>query len=371
MKCRLGVLQIIIFAMMGFFLGCGNNEENKSLESTTIGNNNDYQKIPVEAFIVREKNVHRNFSSGGVLQPKHDVDIVAEVAGKIEKIYKSIGDRVTRNDVLALIDDDIPLSNYKQARSQVLSAESNLKIVRLNLISDEELFKSGDISKLEYENSSLTVKTAEANHLSAIATLSLLEKAYNDTRVKSPFNGQISRKYIDIGKMVNPNMPLYRVVDLSSLKLELGIPQEFISDVHPGTRVRVVVSALNDENFEGQVLYISPQADERTGSFTVEIHVKNTSQGRLKAGMTAKAEIIFESNSNQLLIPDHAIVKSNDSSFVFLISGNHASPVPVITGDIYKNLVTVKKGLAEGDTIVVVGLKNLTDKSPVWIESVQ
>jgi len=371
MKCRLGVLQIIIFAMMGLFLSCDNSKEDKSTESTTIGMSNDYQSIPVEAFIVRKKDVQRNYSSSTVLQPKHSVDIVAEVSGKIEKIYKSLGDRVTRNDVLALIDDDIPLSNYKQAESQVLSAENNLKIVRLNLISDDDLFNGGDISKLEYENSLLAVKTAEANHLSAIASLSLLEKAYNDTRVKSPINGQIARKYIDIGKMVNPNMPLYRVVDLSLLKLEIGLPQEIISHVNPGTKVLVAVSALDDETFKGKVRYISPQAGERTGSFMVEIHVKNTSQGRLRAGMTARAEIIFENNSNQLLIPDHAIVKSNDSSFVYMISGNHASPVSVITGDNYKDHVIVKKGLAEGDTIVSVGIKNLNGKSPVWIESVQ
>ncbi len=371
MKSNSNLLQIIIFTLLVWFTGCENSDNKNAPVADPKMMDEVSQKIPVEIYIVKNREVQRDFSSSGILQPKHSVDIVAEVAGKIEKIEKSVGDHVTRNDVLAQIDDAIPLSNYKQAKSQVLSAENNLKITRLNLQSDEELFKSGDISKLEYENSVLTVKTAEANHLSALATLSLLEKAYNDTRIKSPINGQISRKYIDIGKMVNPNTPLYRVVDLSLLKLEIGMPQEYISNVHKGTRVRVAVSALGDEIFEGQVRYVSPQAEERTGSFAVEIHVKNTSRERLMAGMTARAEIIFENSSNKLLVPDHSLIKNNDSSFVFLIEGNHASQVPVIVGETYGNFVTVNNGLAEGDSIVTVGIKSLNDGSSVWVESVQ
>jgi len=371
MKFKTILLHSVMIALLGSFSSCENNDKKNALPDDPEVKKENAQKVPVEVFIVRSKNVQRDFTASGVLQPKHNVDIVAEVAGKIEKINKSVGDRVTRNDVLAQIDDDIPLSNYKQAKSQVLSAENNLKITRLNLISDEELFKSGDISKLEYENSVLAVKTAEASHLSALATLSLLEKAYNDTRIKSPINGQISRKYIDIGKMVNPNIPLYRVVDISLLKLEIGMPQEYISQVRKGTRARVVVSALNDGIFEGRVKYISPQAEERTGSFLIEIHIKNTPEGRLMAGMTASAEIIFENNSNQLLIPDHATIKNNDSTSVYLISGNHALRVPVILGETYDNFVAVNNGLSEGDSIVIVGLKNIIDGSPVWIESVQ
>ena len=198
MKLSAFALYIIIVLTTGVWSGCDSADQKAVSENPRdIAGDND-QRIPVEAYIVRNKNIQRNFSSSGVLKPKHEVDIVAEVAGKIETIHKSVGDQVTRSDILALIDDDIPLSNYKQAKSQVLSAENNLKIARLNLQSDEELFKSGDISKLEYENSVLTVKTAEANHLSALANLSLLEKAYNDTRIKSPIEGLISRKYIDI-----------------------------------------------------------------------------------------------------------------------------------------------------------------------------
>jgi len=324
--------------------------------------------IPVEGLVVKSKSMYKNISLSGMLDPKHSVDILAEVSGKIVKINKKLGDFVSTTDILAIIDDKIPLSNYKQAKSQVLSAENNLNITKLNLISDEELYQSGDISKLEYENSVLAVKTAEANHLSALATLSSMEKTYEDTRIKSPIMGLISRKYIDLGTMVNPNSPLYRVVDISQLKIEVGIPQEMISRIRPGTKANIVISALAKDKFEGYVRFISPQADENTGSFTVEIFVNNTKDGRIKAGMTARVEIIMSNENNQIVIPDHALITKNDSSFVYKISDDIAKMIPVQIRDSYETQISIEDGLTIGDTIVVVGMENLKNGSAVWIE---
>ena len=178
--------------------------------------------VPVEALVLKTKSAEQNISVTGVLKPMHSVEIVAEVSGKVQKLYKKLGDYVSTRDTMAVIDDVIPLSNYRQAESQVLSAKNNLKIAQLNLESDRELFENGDISELAYENSLLAFKSAEANHLSALANLSSMEKMYMDTRVMSPIAGLVSRKYIDIGTMVSPNTPLFRVVELSKLKIEVG-----------------------------------------------------------------------------------------------------------------------------------------------------
>jgi RND family efflux transporter MFP subunit len=362
------MLSLMMCILVGsLFISCEQEETNNMQTDREISISNN-RGIPVEAMIVKSKNVSKNIYLSGMLDPKHSVDILAEVSGKIVKINHKLGESITKKDILAVIDDKIPLSNYKQAKSQVLSAENNLNIARLNLISDEELFQSGDISKLEYENSLLAVKTAEANHLSALATLSLMEKRYKDTRIKAPIDGLISRKYIDLGTMVNPNSPLYRVVDISELQVEVGIPQEMVSRIKPGDKANIEISALSNELYEGEIRFISPQADENTGSFAVEIYVNNTKYKKIKAGMTARVEIILSSKNNQMVIPDHARVSKNDSSFVYKISGDQAILVPIVIGDIYETQLSIENGLALGDTIVVVGMKNLKGRSRVWIE---
>jgi len=239
------VTSVFLFSVliMFFVVSCG--QENKS--ETTLKNDNieketegesakdKIQKgdrgIPVEALVIKPRKVEQKVPFTGIVKPLHSVDIAAEVSGKIIRINKKLGDKVTTKDILAVIDDKIPLGQYKQAKAQVLSSDNNLKIAELNLKSDKELLEKGDISRLAYENSSLAVKNAEANRLSALANLSLLEKRYNDTRIMSPIDGLISRKYVDIGSMLMNNMPVYRVVDITEVKIEIGLTQNMINRI--------------------------------------------------------------------------------------------------------------------------------------------
>jgi membrane fusion protein (multidrug efflux system) len=324
--------------------------------------------VPVEAMIVRLVNVEQNVSLTGVLEPVHAVDLMSEVSGKVVRINKNIGDVVDTKDVIAVLDDNVPRNNYEHAKAQVLSAETNLKITRLNLQSDEDLFNNGDISELEYQNSLLTVKTAEANYQSALASLSMLEKTYNDTRIISPITGLISRKYVDLGTMVTINMPVYRVVDLSNLKLNAGVSQEVISRVKSDNQAEITISGLNNRKFTGYVKRISPQADEQTGAFMVEIHVKNTPDYQIKAGMTAKADLHLREDINRLALPDYAVVSKSGSSYAYRIKNNRAYLTQLDIGETVGGHLVINDGISAGDTIVVVGMKNLGVETPVIIE---
>ncbi len=365
------LIQISILTALLFIFSCGQNTEG---QSSNPGNEQKddvkITKIPVEALIVQKKLIKQYLSLSGALEPLHSVDIVSEVSGKVKQINKKLGDAVTSRSILAVIDDKIPLSCYNQAKSQVLSAENNLKIAQLNLKSDKELLENGDISQLAYENSLLAVKTAEANHLSAIANLSIMEKGYQDTRIMSPIKGLISRKYVELGTMVNPNMPLYHVVDLTILKIQVGIPQDVISYVNIGSPAKIKISALKGREFDGSVRFISPQADGSTGSFTAEIHIKNSNDLKIRAGMTAKIALTLTSMDEQLVIPYYALVSKNGDKAVYKIENETAQLTDIFTVGAFGSHIVVSDGLAEGDTIVVVGMKNLGLKTKVWIETI-
>lgn len=356
------------------FVSCGtesSQDQSSMPDSTkTITQQTSTRVVPVEAQVIKLQTIEENIPLTGVLQPIRSVDIVAEISGEIVQINKNLGKYVTLADTLAIIDDIIPLTNYQQARSQVLQTEANLKISQLNLKSDKDLFQNGDISELAYENSLLNVKTAEANHLSALANLSLMEKNYHETRIKTPIPGLISRKYVELGTMVTPNMPVYRVVDLSALKIEVGIPQTLIDRITIGSYAKIVISALNDQAFDGEVRYISPQADENTGAFTTEIHVKNIDNLKIKAGMTAKIELVLQDISNRIAIPDYAIVSRKEENYIYKIQNNVARIWKIEIGGSFGSKIFVRSGISEGDTIVVVGMKNLGEETNVWIEQV-
>lgn len=363
--------KIILVLFLLSIMSCGNNNNNnKEVAPNIESTSSEIKVVPVEVIVASKQNLEATIPFTGVLAPSRSVDIISEVSGKVQKINKKLGQVVSTKDVLALIDDEVPYNQFQQAQAQKLSADNSLKIAQLNLESDNILFDNNDISKIAYENSVLAVKNAEANQLSTIANLSLLEKNYNNTRIKSPISGIISRKHIELGTMVNIGLPIYRVVDLSILKIEIGISQDMVNYVKVGSQANVQISALNNQNFNGIVQYISPQANEQTGTFKAEIYVPNTSEIEIRAGMTASIELDISNKEKLLSVPNYALVTKNGDHFIYKVKNNLAELYKIDIGQSLGNNTIVNSGLIEGDTIVVVGMKNLGEKTSVFIETV-
>lgn len=342
-------------------------ENNNGKEFNVDQSNNTSKAIPVEAMVLNEKIIEQRFSLTGVLVPQNSVDIIAEVSGKIISINKNLGDFIEANQTLAEIDDVIPKSNFEQAEAQVLSSENNVKILKTNLDSDKLLYENGDISKLQYENSVLGVKNAEAQYLSAVALLSVAKKNYDDTKIKSPISGFISRKNINIGTMVTAGIPVYRIVDLSKMKMEVSVPQEIINKVKIGDKAIITISALDGKTFDGIVKRISPEADKTTGGFMIELLIDNKSN-LIKAGMTAKLELLLTTQVKTLSIPHYSLVLKNGENYVYKISKGIAKLTAIKIGESMGENIIVKNGLYPKDTIVVVGMNNLGVNTKVNIE---
>ncbi len=361
--------KFLILIVLNFFIILGCEEEGSSSNEHTIEPPKEEQValVPVEAMEIKERIIEQKLPLTGVLAPNNSVDLVAEGCGKTVEIKKELGDYVSANQTLAVLDDIIAESQHKQAQAQVLSTENNLAISESNLKSDKMLFENGDISELAFSSSQLAFKSAEAQHLSAIATLSIAKKTFDDTRIKSPISGFISRKYIEYGTMVSTGSVVFRVVDLSKLKINVSVPQEMINRVKVGGKANISISALNGKTFYGIVKRVSPQADESTGGFIVEIQVVNK-ENQIKAGMTAKIELLLYKEQKALAIPEYSLVTKEDENYVYKIDNNFAELVKVKLGETIGKNIIVETGLSVGDKIVVVGMKNLGIKTKVSIE---
>ncbi len=360
------VISIIIFS-------CGQKQDETSTipKGTMAEGTENLQKVPVEALVLQPQNANLEIPLTGVAQPIHEVDIISEVSGKIVNIGKELGDPIISGDTLARIDDRVYFAQYRQAQAHVITAKTNLAIAQSNYKSDETLYKNGDISGLAKDNSLLAVQNAEAGLIAAEAALVMAEKSYRDTRFVSQITGLISRKSIDLGTMVNPGMMVYRIVDLSVLKIQAGVSQTFRNRIHIDDYARITIAALENRAFNGIVKHISPQADEVSGSFAVEIHAPNDHGYPIKAGMTASIRLILTSVENQVVIPDHATVRKDEKLCVYCLSQGYANLREIKTGEILNGQMIVKEGLTFGDTIVVTGMNNLGEKTPITIESIR
>lgn len=357
-----------VIALSWCVLSCGPQQDSEADGSAAAGAG-AVRTVPVEAMVVRTETVEETVEVTGVIVPHRAVDVVAEIGGRLTRVLAEVGHRVRTGDTLAVIDDRVPESRLEHAFAQVLSSRNKLKIARLNFKSDHQLFEHGDISQLAFENSRFAVKEAEAELKSNQADLSRARKEFEDTRLTSPIDGWISRKHVELGTMITVGAATYRVVNLDTMKVTLGIPQTAIGRVREGAPVRITVAG--GQTFEGHVRHISPQAEEATGAFPVEVHVTNTADTSIRAGMSAHCRVMLSGSRLQFVVPGDAVLARDGQEHVYRIREGIARLTGVKTRETFSSRVAVEMGLAEGDTIVVVGMKRLGVETPVAIRALR
>ena len=357
-----------VLALCFCVLSCASQEDSDAGGSAEPGVDT-VRAVPVLASVVRPEQVEEAIEVNGVIAPHRAVDVVAEAGGRLIRVQADVGQRVTAGDTLAVIDDRVAASRLDHAEAQVLSARNKLKIARLNFESDRQLLDSGDISRLAFETSRFAVKSAEAELKSNQAELSRARKGYEDTRLTSPIDGWVSRKHIEPGAMMSVNKAAYRVVDLTTMKITLGIPQSAIGRVRPGGSVRITIDALGDRTYDGYVRYISPQAEETTGAFPAEVHLANTPGMTIRAGLTARCRVILGGSDLQFVVPGNAVVARDGKEYVYRIRDGIALLTEVETRKTFGGHVAVEAGLEEGDSIVVEGMNRLGAATRVTIRN--
>lgn len=327
--------------------------------------------VPVRARVVRQEHVEEAIEVTGVIAPHRAVDVVAETGGRLTRVSVDVGHRVSAGDTLAVIDDRVAASRLEHAKAQVLSVRNKLEIARLNFESDRQLLDSGDISRLAFETSRFAVKSAEAELKSNQAELSRARKGFEDTRLTSPIDGWISRKHVELGAMMTAGNAAFRVVDLTTMKITLGIPQAAIGRVAAGGDVRITVDALGGRTNDGYVRHVSPQAEETTGAFPVEVHVANTTGMAIRAGMTARCRVILRDSGLQFVVPGSAVVARDGKEYVYRILAGVARLSEVETRATFGAHVAVEAGLEQGDSIVVEGMNRLGAATRVTVRALR
>src|SRR5262245_17887861 len=151
----------------------------------------------------------------------------------------------------------------------------------------------------------------------ARARVALANKAFADTVVRAPFNGVVAQRLVSVGDYVTRGTKVAVVVRVNPLRVQLTVPEQFISAVSVGQPVGFVVDAYPDRQFEGRVKYVSPalQADQR--ALTIEAVVPNPN-AELKPGLFATARIEQKERTPGVLVPTAAVPTAGGTSRAFV-----------------------------------------------------
>lgn len=336
---------VIFFAFTILFYSCSNQSNSQATKEK-----NDDPGIPVETAKVILGSVTATYTGSATLEAEAEAEVVAKVSGVVKDFFVEEGDSIKAGQVLAKLDDEQFILELNQAKSRLEQLASEFE-------RNENLFKNKITSLEAYE------KTKSEYHTQK-AACDLAQLRLNYTKIKAPINGIISRRHIKVGNMVNLNQPTFHITDFDPLLAVLHIPEREINKLQIGFPANLSADALPGVEFKGKILRISPVVNAGTGTVKVTVVVDDKTD-KLKPGMFTRAQIIYDTHKNTLLVPKNAIVTEDIEFSVFVVNEDTVSKRKVEIGYNNTTHIEILSGLNAGDTIVTTGLSSLEDGSKV------
>ncbi|MEW5947613.1 MAG: efflux RND transporter periplasmic adaptor subunit [bacterium] len=290
----------------------------------------------------------------GTAEAETAVNVSAKLPGRIEKLFFDKGDPVKKGQLLFTLDTKELSAQKNQAEAAISAGEVTKENIRKNLGRMEELFSKGVGTQKAVDDLTAAYRVAEEQVRQGEANLRLVNTQIENSRVTAPISGEIAMKNFEEGEMVMPGMPVFQLLDTSSVKIAVPMPEADITKVRMGGAAKVVVDAYSGTEFDGEVGYISPALNPMDRQFSVEVRVPNPERA-LKAGMFARVRIATRSAEDVVVVPERAVIERMGRRTVFVVEDGRAADREVKTGIESGDMVEIVEGLAAGERVVVEG----------------
>lgn len=308
--------------------------------------------VPVTVVAAQVAPLSRSIEAIGTTRANESVTITAKVTDKISAINFSDGQAVEKGALL------VELTDTEQA-AQLSEAKADLRDARAQLARLEDLAAQGTAPKSQLDE-------ARARRAIAQARLEGIVARLQDRVIRAPFAGVLGFREVSLGTLVSPGTAIATLDDISTLKLDFDVPEQFFSVLRTGATVRAASTAHRGQVFEGKVSGIGSRVDEVTRAVPVRAQLPNA-QRLLLPGMLMTIELITEQR-DALAVPQTAVVAATEGPYVYVIEDNAtARRRPVTTGLRSGELVEISDGLAAGEEVVVMGLVKLRDGAAVRV----
>lgn len=328
------------------------------------------------------------------------------------KLHTKAGAQVRRGDVLATVDSKELQSANEQARAQLLSIRAELErqkilsrqaaqrarqqvdllalrleAARRGLARNERMFSEGLSNKADYEAAQDAVRTAEMELAQSRRELNLsrettsfevqtreqqvisqqsvaadLAKRVGELTIRAPFDGMVASVAVQDSDAVAPNQAVLTVVNLSSLELEIALPEEYAGETSIGTPATI---AFNGREFQGKVMSISPEVVANQVAATVSF-VGGLPPG-LKQNQRLTTRLVFETKQDVLKVARGSFVDASGGRTAWVVDGEIATLREIALGATSASEVEVLKGLELGDRIIVSDTSAFGDSKTVLL----
>ena len=327
----------------------------------------------------------------GVLVPDRAVNIYSKIAGQVKAVAADVGGRVRRGQVLVQIDAkelEAQLQVAEAARAgmadQAEQAKAGIETARLNLdlaqrayertktlfdnqvVTQSQLDDAKDrlqLAQATLDSANRQYRTVSGSGLGqAEAQVNYIRVQLSNSTITSPIDGIVTNRNVNPGEIAPLASPLMAVADTSTLKLQGNVPQEAVVHLAVGDQVTVSVDGIPGPGYEGTITQVGPIGAATGQYFPVSVSLKN--DGRLLAGMTAKASLSLPS-SEGIIVPLAALFAQDGQEFLYVVANGKAQKRAVRLGAQSGPEAQVLSGLKEGEAVAVSNIGLLHDGAEV------
>jgi len=309
--------------------------------------------VPVVAVEAQRQPVSETLTLVGSIAANEMVEVKAETDGIVQDILFTEGQAVEKGQLLLRLDE----AKFAAALAE---AEGNFKLSQANYDRARQLFKDHLISQQEFDQSAATFDVSQA-------TVELRRRDLKDARIYAPFSGIIGARFISPGQVISRTTLLSVLVDLDPVKVEVNVPERFLSQVRIGQELELSVAAFPGRKFRGKVFFIAPDVDPATRTALVKAEIPNDKH-ELKPGMFANLDLTLTVRDEAVVIPETALVFQQDKINVFVVGPDDTvQPREVAIGLRMPGKVEIIRGLQAGEKVVIEGTQKVTPGGKVKI----
>ena len=243
--------------------------------------------------------------------------VAALTSGVVQRLHVDVGAAVVKGQVLA----EIASTDVSSARAELATAQSQLNLAETALRREEQLFAKGISAQQELEQ-------VRAEQESAVATLEQAQQRLAlygagakgggaTVALRSPLTGIIAERSVVAGQSILAETPLFTVVNLTSMGIELSLPADRIALAKVGAPIEALFDGMEGERFTGKIIQIAPALDGQTRLLKVLAEVENPQQ-QLKSGLFGQVRLLEVVAGEALEIPGNAVQMIDGKPFVFI-----------------------------------------------------
>jgi membrane fusion protein, multidrug efflux system len=369
---------ISIFILSIFLFSCGKKENNASIDDLIKSKNAkelQSRKTAMQAEIIKIEEAlskievkkeeslvsvmklkdtvfNHYLDIQGNLQTKENMLIQPEMPGALVALNVKAGQRVSKGQVLAKVDD----AGMSQ---QLASIENQYNLAKTTFERQKRLWDQKIGSEIQFLQAQTQMVGLQKSMLQMKAQL-------DKTLIKAPFSGVIDDVFVERGQVVSAGpQGLMRIVNLSNMFVATTIPETYIGKLKIGTQVDVFLTSLN-KTYKGKVRQIANYINPSNRSFGIEVSLPNP-ENLLRPNQVAKLKIIDYTNKSAIVVPTNVVQEDGSGNkFVFVVDGSNgktgtAKKAIVTIGKSSENVTEIAKGLYAKDIIVTEGVSTISE----------